>query len=551
MQGRVVGIDLGTSNSVISTVIDGRAVVIPDALGRGIHPSVVSFMPNGQILVGAEAKERMRVDPRHTVYSAKRLVGRTFKSREIQVARQNYGYRIVEGDDGNPKIVMGGREFAIEEIQAMVLRHLRKIAEDYLGEPVIEAVITVPANFNESQRLATKNAGEIAGLDVLRILNEPTAAALAYGYDQAKRERIAIYDLGGGTFDITVLELRDNVFEVLSTAGNTFLGGDDFDSGIVHLMVEYFKKEHDADFSKDTDARQRFKAAAEQLKVQLTEIGSATTTLHEALPGMATTSAFPFTLTRDQFDQVSAETVQKTFLVCDEALKLSGASSAEIDRLVMVGGSTRVPLVRSMVKHYFFKEPLTSINPDEVVAVGAAIYAHNISGAVHDDVEELDPDMLQPAGPLLIDVTPHALGIETAGGFMDTIVERNSTVPARFSRTFTTSKDNQTTVRLQIYEGESRRSKENRKLGELTLVDLPAAARGDIRIEVTFEINADGMLGVMARNKATGEIQQTVLNVAGGMEEADKAQAMVDSEALDDEIVLDDDSGVIPIDQLL
>lgn len=639
MAGRAIGIDLGTSNSVASVVVDGEAIVIPDADGVMLQPSVVSFLPDGRTVVGRKAKSLMVIDPGHTVYSIKRLVGRPFYAPEISLALRKYAYAITRGEDDNPRVAVRNQLYTADEVQAIILRHLKKIAEDYLGEPVTSAVITVPANFNEAQRRATRNAGELAGLNVLRILNEPTAAALAYGHEQRRRERIAVYDFGGGTFDVTVLELRDNVFEVLSTAGDTFLGGDDFDLRIAGILADAFRNTYNVDLSHDRAAQQRMKSIAERMKIELTDADVATGHLKQPIPGQDGPVDFEFSLTREQFNQSCLQIVQKTFLVCDEALKLANLTSAEVDRLVLVGGSTRVPIVRDMVREYFFKEPMIDINPDEVVAVGAAIYAYGLeeqnapaqpppppprravppptpgaartaamgavpppppgtrpSGAVPpppgtalgrlklvppptpmmgrpappatmamgaigappgldedaDFVMEVDdsnasldlgdshlpvsidedaqpfeapaddyaapqPVRVAPhAMPLLIDVTSQSLGIETLGGHMDIIVRRNTTIPTRASRAFATSRDNQDTVIIQIFEGDSARVDQNRKLGELTLLDLPQAPRGDVRIDVAFEINADGMLHVIARDRSTGRIQQTRLNVAGG-----------------------------------
>ena len=565
MNGRVVGIDLGTSNSVVCAVVDGEAIVIPDTDGNKIQPSVVSFLPDGRTIVGRQAKSRMAIDPLNTIYSAKRLIGRPFYAPEINLAISKYAYQIVKGSDGNPKIFLRGRHYSIEEVQAIVLRQLKRIAESYLGESVTRAVITVPANFNEPQRQSTKIAGELAGLEVLRILNEPTAAALAYGYDQQLRERIAVYDLGGGTFDITVLELRDNVFEVLSTAGDTFLGGDDFDHRIAQLIVDRFEEQFSYDMSSAPGAMQRLKAVSERIKTTLSDEVSASAMVKQMVPGTGAPSTLDFTLSRPQFDEASMDIVQQTFIVCDEALKLAKLTSAEIDRLVLVGGATRMPLVRDMVENYFFKQPLTSINPDEIVAVGAAIYAYGLEEAdlSDDDVPSLDSADFQivaddpsgqyggaaagpgsPSGsfltggfsgmqsvggaPLLIDVTPHALGVETVGGFMDTIIQRNSSIPSRNTRTFATASDDQDCVRLNILEGESRCAEDNRILGELVLFDIRPAKRGSVKIDVSFEIDPDGILRVTARDTGTNKVQQVRVNLAGSLTR-DQYSASIDN----------------------
>ncbi|MFT4703273.1 MAG: molecular chaperone DnaK [Bradymonadia bacterium] len=515
MNGRVVGIDLGTSNSVVCAVVDGEAVVIPDHEGRKIQPSVVSFLPDGRTIVGRQAKSRMAIDPLNTVYSAKRLIGRPFHAPEINLAITKYAYQIVKGDDENPRTFVRGRHYRIEEIQAIILRHMKQLAENYLGEPVTRAVITVPANFNDAQRQTTKTAGEIAGLDVLRILNEPTAAALAYGYEQQLRERIAVYDLGGGTFDITVLELRDNVFEVLATAGDTFLGGDDFDHAVSELIVEEFSRRFEFDMAQAPGAMQRLKAVSERLKTTLTKENVAQADIKQMVPGSNAPSTLDFSLSRQQFDDCATDIIRQTFIVCDEALKLAGMTSGEIDRLVLVGGSTRVPLVRSMVQHYFFKEPLVNINPDEVVAVGAAIYAFGLEEQSSGDFTDESGVYVGANVPLLIDVTPHALGVATTGGFCDAFVDRNSSIPLRTTRSFSTSADDQTQVRIQILEGGSRLAAENRVLGALVLSDIRAAGRGDVRIDVSFEITPDGILMVTARDQDSGQVQDTQLSIAG------------------------------------
>ena len=678
MRGFVIGIDLGTSNSVVAAVIDGEAIVISDKDGRTIQPSVVSWLPDGRTLVGHAAKVRMTADPQNTVYSVKRLVGRPYSAQEVKVAADKYAYTIAKGDDGNPRVRVQAREYTVEEVQAVILRHMKWIAEEYLGEPVTHAVITVPANFNEAQRRATKTAGQLAGLEVLRILNEPTAAALAYGYEQQLRERIAVYDLGGGTFDVTVLELRDNVLEVLSTAGDTFLGGDDFDYRVSQLLAEDFERQTGIALSADLQAMQRLKSVAEKIKVDLTESETATATIRHTLPGQTSPTSATVTLTRAAFNRACMQLVQKSFIVCDEALKLAEFTSAEIDRLVLVGGATRMPMVRDMVEQYFFKKPLNDINPDEVVAVGAAIYAYGLemqsapqpslppqppqrvpaaaaSAAAAAPGAEPPNDQPDPAGltarglpsapatramspagpppvppsatrkalavpppsplarialqsapatpatqimsavearsdtpaaappapvlekavvppppvvtsaatpevaapaqlpnlvtnladelwtdivappapktaPLLIDVIPQALGIETVGGYMDTIIPRNSRLPVRQTRAFGTAADLQETVRVNILEGSSRVAKENRPIGELVLTGIPPMPRGQAKIDVSFEINTDGMLSVTARDRDSGRLASTLLHVAGGM--SDEAIAALRSREL-------------------
>jgi molecular chaperone DnaK len=523
MKGRIVGIDLGTSNSCVAAVVNGEPVVIPDREGWKTQPSVVSFLPDGRTLVGRSAKNRLPIDPMNTIYSAKRLIGRPFYSPEVKVAASRYGYKIAAGGDDTPKIVVRDKELAVEEIQALVLRHMKTIAEQHLGEVVNRAIITVPANFNEAQRQSTVLAGQLAGLDVERVLNEPTAAALAYGSANNKRERIAVYDFGGGTFDITVLELRDHVFEVRSTAGDSFLGGDDFDFRIVDLIVSSFQERFNFDIRTDRSAMQRLKALAEQAKIDVSEQGSAVARIAELIPGAAAASEFDFRLDAQMIRQRCADLVQQTFGVCDEALKLARISSSEIDRVVLVGGSTKSPLVREMAKAYFFKEPFDAINPDEVIAVGAAIYARGLDHVAYPSVNI--PGGIPALTALLLDVTPHALGIETVGGIADSLILRNSAIPTRSTRTFVTSRDDQETVRVNVLEGESRSASECRLLGVLTLTGLRRARRGQVAVEVTFEVKSDGMLHVRARDKQTGRHTQTILRVAGVMSDESRDAA--------------------------
>lgn len=524
MSGKVIGIDLGTSNSVVSVLVNGEPVVIPDAQGRTIHSSVVAFLPDGEILVGNDAVPRKIIDPVNTVYSAKRLIGRPFFSEEVRIAQTHYPYEVVCGEDNNPKIVASGREYSAEEISAMILTHMRDLAEAYLGERIDRAIITVPANFNEGQRTATKVAGEIAGLEVVRILNEPTAAALAYGYGQGRREKVVIYDFGGGTFDITVLDLRDSVFEVLSTAGNTYLGGDDFDNRLVDFMVAAFHHRYAYDLSTEIVAMQRLKNIAEQVKCDLSEKDKVAVQIQEMIPGSAQPVVLSFSLTREGFYERCQDIVQQTFLVCDEALRLAELTHHEIDHVVLVGGTTRMPLVRDMVSRYFVKEPVGDINPDEVVAVGAAIFAAS-----------LEADSGGGRSALLIDVTPQALGIATAGGFCDTVIERNENIPTERSRTFTTNRDYQDVVKLEILEGDSRRAEENRKIGELMLEGVRPAPRGQVQIQVTFEIDTDGILNVSAVDVETGLRQSARLAVAGSLSSEEAARLRAQANYYEDE----------------
>ena len=516
----VIGIDLGTSNSVVSVVQDGKVIVIPDSEGRRVHPSVVSFHSNGTILVGEKAKRRRIIDPRNTIFSAKRLIGRRFMSAEVRTAVARMPYIIKEGANQQPIVEARGKTYTIPEISAMVLTHMKNIAETYLGRQVVKAVVTVPANFNDAQREATKAAGRLAGLEVMRILNEPTAAALAYGYGKGLDRRLAIYDFGGGTFDITILLLRDRIFEVLSTAGDTYLGGDDIDLRLVDYMVQAFLRMHRVDLRNDGLAMERLRSVSEQVKCQLSARSKAIVQIQEIAHGVDGRAIdLSFSITRDGLNQKIVDIVDRTFIVCDEALRLAGVSASEVDDIVLVGGTTKMPLVRERVAGYYSREPRTDINPDEVVAVGAAIQA----AALMQDV--LGPDQ-KPVQTLLLDVTPRALGIGTFGGYAETIIQRNAQIPTEQTRLFTTSYDNQTTVKIQVCQGESRRFEENTPLGELTLDGLTAKARGQVSVAVTFEINTDGILRVRAKDQATGKATSAKIQVLGTMSEDEIKQMM-------------------------
>ena len=516
MGSRVVGIDLGTSNSVVAAVVRGNPVVIPDKKGHRLLPSAVSFLPDGHVVVGHKARARSIVDPINTVFSAKRLTGRPFGSPEVEEFRAHYPFRVIAGKDRNPKVLAHGRQYAIEEIQAIILRKLKRIASDYLGQPVQRAVISVPANFNEAQRYSTKVAGELAGLNVLRIINEPTAAALAYGLGEHNKKKIAVYDFGGGTFDITILELRDQVFEVQATAGDTYLGGDDFDDQIVDVMIRAFQQQHDFDLGGDLVARQRLRVSAERLKCELSKSTQAQVEIKEIVPGSDQPLSMMFRLERAALNQLFESIVRTTFMVCSEALRLAKMRATDIEHVVLVGGSTRVPLVQDMVEQHFGRTPSDHLNPHEVVALGAALYAANLDESFYGRTAEDDGG---PAshGPLLIDVTPHSLGIETVGKKMDVIVARNTNLPVQSTRAFTTSRDEQHQVRLQIFEGEQRKTDANAKLGELVLSGLRVAPRGEVEIDVTFKINTDGMLEVTAIDRATNMTQACTLSIAGGL----------------------------------
>ena len=627
MAERVIGIDLGTSTSVVAVVEGDRSVVVPDQDGVKIQPSVVSFTPDGEVLVGARAKKRLAVDPVNTIYSVKRFIGRNFYSREVKVATVSHTYRIVKGPNANPMVVAHGNEYAIPEISGFVLRQMKQIAEEFLGASASKSVITVPANFSDAQRQSTKLAGKIAGLDVVRVINEPTAAALAYGFGKGLNARIAVYDFGGGTFDISILDIRDTVFQVLSTAGDTYLGGDDFDNRLVNYMVMAFMQRHDFDITQDVVAMQRLKAIAEKVKIELSVKPKVAVQVQELVKGPKGPVDLSFSITRDGFNEKCKDMVQKTLGVCDQALADAGCSVDAIDKIILVGGTSKIPLVREMVSQYFRQEPVTDINPDEVVAIGAAIQgaalereysaaspgdagAHlrraggdadsfgspaapegqspgtqpfaspggqappggtqefppggvpvpvlhtqrDVGAGMTGPMQQFakdgpapgpgpSPGLPQDVGatdsfgapmspaamsdlprPLLLDVTPQSLGIETVGGFFDSILDRNSTIPTERTRLFTSSVDGQTSVKVQVFQGESRQAEENLRLGELEMYGLRPGARGEVVVAVTFEIDTDGIVNVTAIDEETGQAQSVRLKVhAGYSEEEERA----------------------------
>jgi len=521
-----VGIDLGTSTSCVAQVVDGNIKVFTGLHAEHIQASVLSFLENGDVVVGNQAKADIIENPENTVYSSKRLIGRKFFSSEVKKASAVSTYDIVEGPNQSVRIKIRDRDYSCPEIGAMVLMEMKRIAESHLGEEVTQAVITVPANFNDGQRQATKDAGTIAGLNVLRIINEPTAAALAYGFGKGLEQKIAVYDLGGGTFDISILEIGNDVFEVISTAGDMYLGGDDFDDRLIDYMAEMFMREHDLDLRTDRYALQRLKAASEKAKMDLTEALE----VNISLPGITKTEDgqdldLNIAINRNYFGQMTHDLIQRTFKVCDEALQNAHLTVEDIEALIMVGGSTRMPVIQEAVKSYFFKEPKYDLDPDQVVAMGAAIQASTLVD--------------QTAGALLLDVTPLSLGIETAGGLMDSLIERNTPIPTEQSRIFTTTHENQTSVKIRIFQGEERFCETNELLGEFRLTDLPAAPKGDPKIEVTFEIDSNGIVNVTARDRDTGKARSVQLNVSGGLSEEEierlKAQHAVgpDLEGID------------------
>ncbi len=494
--GKIVGIDLGTTNSVVAVMEGGDPVVITNEEGSRLTPSVVSFNEDGERQVGQIAKRQAITNPRNTVYSIKRFIGR--KVGEVSEETSMVPYKVVGDSSGNARVEIRGKEFTPEEISAMVLQKLKKSAEAYLGQPVTEAVITVPAYFNDAQRQATKDAGKIAGLEVKRIINEPTAAALAYGLDKKKAETIAVYDFGGGTFDISILEVGDNVVEVKSTNGDTHLGGDNFDQKLIDWMVVEFKKDQGIDLSKDPMALQRLKEAAERAKIELSSMSETAINLPFVTADASGPKHLNYKVTRAQFERMIEDLVNRALGPVKQALKDAGLEPKNIDEIVLVGGSTRVPMIQEQVKKFFGKEPNKSVNPDEVVAVGAAVQAGVLAGEVKD--------------LLLLDVTPLSLGIETLGGVMTKIIERNTTIPIKKSQTFSTAEDGQTSVEVHVLQGEREMAAGNRTLGKFHLQGIPPAPRGVPQVEVTFDIDANGIVNVSAKDNATGKTTNIVID---------------------------------------
>ncbi|MBO9368189.1 MAG: molecular chaperone DnaK [Chloroflexi bacterium] len=518
---KIIGIDLGTTNSVAAILINGEPQVIPSAEGERLTPSVVAVTPKGERIVGRAARNQAIINPENTIFSIKRFMGRKLNDPQVEQARQRMPYRVLGAPNGDVRVMLGGREYTPQEISAMILAKIKADVEAYLGEAVTQAVITVPAYFDDAQRNATRDAGRIAGLEVVRIINEPTASALAYGLDRKKDEIIAVYDLGGGTFDISILQVTDGVFQVLATSGDTFLGGDDFDRRIMEYLIEEFQQESGIDLSQDRQALQRLKEAAEKAKIELstllqTEIN---------LPYLAADSRGPRhlvrTLTRARLEQLTADLIERTLEPTRQALSDAGLKPEDVDEVVLVGGMTRMPAIQERVRRFFGKPPHKGINPDEVVAIGAAIQAAILQGEMHD--------------LLLLDVTPLTLSVETVGGVATPIIERNTTIPTRRTQIFSTATDNQTQVVIHVVQGERPMAADNKSLGVFILDGIPPAPRGVPQIEVTFDIDANGILKVTARDKATGRSQHITITAASGLTEEEIERMRREAEACAEE----------------
>ena len=514
--GKIIGIDLGTTNSCVAVMEGSEPIVIPNSEGRRTTPSIVAFVENNERKVGDPAKRQAITNPKKTVFSIKRFMGESYDRVTKEINRVSYD--VVRGDNNTPRVKIDDRQYTPQEISAMVLQKMKKTAEDYLGQEVTEAVITVPAYFSDSQRQATKEAGEIAGLKVKRIINEPTAAALAYGLDKKNRDiKVAVFDLGGGTFDISILELGDGVFEVKSTNGDTHLGGDDFDHEIINWLAEEFKNEFNLDLRKDPMALQRLKEAAEKAKVELSSSTQTEINLPYIMPVDGVPKHLVRTLTRAKFEQLCDKLIQQTIEPCKKALSDAGMTASQVDEVILVGGSTRIPAIQALVEKFFGRAPSKGVNPDEVVAVGAAIQGGVLTGEVKD--------------VLLLDVTPLSLGIETFGSVFTKLIESNTTIPTKKSETFSTAADSQTSVEIHVLQGERPMANQNRTIGKFHLDGIPPAPRGIPQIEVTFDIDANGILNVSAKDKATGKTQNIRIEASSGLTEDEIKKMKQEAEA--------------------
>ena len=522
---KVIGIDLGTTNSCVAVMDGGKPKVIENSEGARTTPSIVAFTKDGERLIGQPAKRQAVTNPDNTLFAIKRLIGRRFDDPLTKKDMGLVPYDIVKGKNGDAWVEAGGEDYSPSQVSAFILQKMKETAEGYLGETVTQAVITVPAYFNDAQRQATKDAGQIAGLEVLRIINEPTAAALAYGMDKEDGKTIAVYDLGGGTFDVSVLEIGDGVFEVKSTNGDTFLGGEDFDSAIVEYLADEFKKKENMDLRTDKLALQRLKEAAEKAKIELSSSAQTEVNLPFITARMEGGSSTPLhlveTISRSKLEQLVGDLIKRTLEPCKKALADAGVSKNEIDEVILVGGMTRMPKVREVVEEFFGSKPHTGVNPDEVVAMGAAIQA----GVLQGDVKDV----------LLLDVTPLSLGIETLGGIMTKMIDRNTTIPTKKTQTYSTAEDNQNAVTIRVFQGEREMAQDNKMLGQFDLVGIPAAPRGVPQIEVTFDIDANGIVNVSAKDKGTGKEQQIRIQASGGLSDDDIEKMVQDAEKFADE----------------